>query len=817
VSDGSGTSLDAIFASEASELLEGLGKGLLALEEAGGGEGRDQVVREVFRLAHTLKGASASAGRDDLAEVVHGLETLLDAIRNGSRQPDKPAVDAALAAVDLLQAGLGRVLQQEEGRAAVERLAQARGAPASTPAPKKARRVSAAKSLSRVLPQLLGTLASVSKGDPGALHKAVELCASIQEAASQASPAFRNVASALGALLGMAQAEGRLASRALEGALMAVDFLQNDLQGAASPEEAGIVLASLRETPPVPEAPEHKAEPKPVLETTVRTPVALLDKVLYRCDELVALKLRLQYQTRQVEELQATFEGEARGGATTNQSLRRRLEVIRHNLAQEVHLLGIVAQALQDEVREIRMVPFGPMLVPLRRMVRDLAAALGKDVSLELTGEDVSADKRLLELVRDPLVHVLRNAVDHGIESPAERAKGGKPTRGKIELLVESRESHIWIQVRDDGRGIDADRIRRVAVERRLMDAEQARALSHREALNLIFTPGFSTASEVTEVSGRGVGLDIVRENVARCGGRIEFYSDPGKGAQFTFCLPLALAASRGLLVNAGKETYCLPLPAVEEVVCVEPADVGVVHGGRAIRRRNQTLSFVGLSELLADRPWSPPKQDACFAVILALSDRRLAVGVDGILGQEEIVVKGLTAGTPQLPYVAGATSLADGRLVTVLEAGVLMARAASVPSRARGATQSSTPTPTVLVADDSLTTRAMLVSLLERAGYRTLTAVDGEAAYSTLLSEKVDLLLTDFEMPNLDGLGLVRRLRASGGSFARVPVILLTSRGEAEDRARGAEAGADAYLVKASFDPQAFLSMVADFVGGPE
>lgn len=545
--------------------------------------------------------------------------------------------------------------------------------------------------------------------------------------------------------------------------------------------------------------------------------MSLLDGIVYRIDELVALKLRLDYERRQIDETQLLLASAlARAGGALAlspemEAVKRRLELARTELSQEVHLLGLAAQALQEDVREVRMLPVGPMIDPLRRMVRDLAASLGKDAVLEVHGEDVRLDKRILELVRDPLMHLLRNAVDHGVELPAERGLAGKPLRATIVLVAENRESSIHITVRDDGRGMDPHALRETAVRRGLLDAARAEALTDREALNLVFTPGFSTASTVTQVSGRGVGLDVVRENIARLGGKVEFYSELGRGTRFNLILPLTLATSSGLMVRAGSSTFAIPLSAVEEVDAIEPHEIGSPQGRLAISRRRQTVTYVPLASLVAGAPARAPEGHG-FVVVLALSDRRVAVGVDLVLGQEEMVVKGLVSGTPRIRFIAGATSLADGQLVSVLDPGELMeavAGAVAAPVGFGGRRER----PTVLVAEDSLTSRTMIASVLEQAGYRAITAYDGENALEQLRQAQVDLLVSDVEMPHLTGFELVRALRALPG-HAATPAVLLTSLGAPEDRARGAEAGANAHLVKQSFDPQAFLALVAELLG---
>ncbi|MFZ5468328.1 MAG: hybrid sensor histidine kinase/response regulator [Myxococcota bacterium] len=814
----------AVFVQEATEVLALLGRRLIELETSPQEGNQAERVREIFRLAHTLKGSAATVGRSDFAELVHHLESCLDAVRKGALRPDKRLIDASLNAVDFLQGGLQRQLTKEEIAKAAAPLEAVRQP--DRPASPARKRKAEPKVTKGLVDQALQLLAAAGRGQaPNAtveLKAALEKLERTQEASASArfTRLLREVARAL------AQQGDALESGFVARALQTVDYFRLELEGAGSDEEAEALISlfaapaprseKLKEPPQSSPAAEPSGSAPPTAETSVRIPVALLDAMLFRLDELVAARLRVDHNCRQVEEAQAAVDfilAKARGLGNELpewlEGLKRRLEVVRAGMANEGHSLGILTQALQDDVKEVRMVPVGPHLDPMRRMVRDLAHTLGKEASLEITGEEVRVDKRLLELMRDPLMHLLRNAVDHGLEPPEERRDAGKPPRGQVRIAAEARESQVWIEIRDDGRGIDPQQVRSSAVKKGLVDADRARQLTDREALNLIFLPGFSTADQVSETSGRGVGLDVVRENVARLGGRIEFYSELGKSTQFIVCLPLTLAASRGLLVVAGRQAYCLPLTAVEEVVAIEPGELGVAQGHFAFQRRRQAIPFLPLAELLAGQPASRPTSRV-FAVVLALSDRRLAVGVDELMGQEEVVVKGLAPGTPRLPFVSGATALADGRLVTVLEPSALVATGSKVHQVASSARNEAV---TVLVADDALTSRTMVSSILERAGYRTILAPDGEAAWRLLAKEKVDLVVSDVEMPGLDGLGLTRRIRASA-SGSDLPVILITSLDGPEDRARGAAAGANGYLVKKDFQPGALLGMVRDFLG---
>jgi two-component system chemotaxis sensor kinase CheA len=784
-----------IFEQEAGDLLRALNQALVGLETLGRGEKREEHLRALFRIAHTLKGSASAAARHDFAAVAHALETCLDAVRKGLLQPDRALVDAALAATDLLAAGIEKRIDEDAGTRAVRALeAVAQAKPAAAP-----RRSAPRAKKERPLDALARHATALLQAPTAESAAGVRAAASALLEGFQAGSAPARVAVALEAAFALPGAAHR--PRLGEAAFMAVDFFH----GGASDEEAEAVLQSLASPP------EKKPEPMAVggagsaSEATVRVSVSMLDALHYRIEELVAVKLRLDFQRQQIDEVQAALAQSKEGGAKEGV---RRLEQIHTGLSQQMHQLGLLAQELQNDLKEARMVPVATALDPLHRAVRDLAHAEGKDAALEVQGAHVRVDKRLLELVRDPLTQLIRNAVAHGIEAPQVREAAHKPPHGRVRVSVESRESQVFIEVEDDGGGIDEARVKEVAVSRGVLDAAAAPALSRRDALNLIFSPGFSTAASVTSVSGRGVGLDVVRENVSRLGGRIEFFSDAGQGTRFVLALPLTLAASRGLTVAAGKNVYCLPLNPVDEVLKVSPKEVGQAQGRLVMSWRQQAVTFVSLEDLLWGGTSLKPEADL-YAVVLAVSDRRLALGVTELLGQHEMVVKAPAAGTPPLRFVAGATTLADGRLVTVLDPPALVDAASGLKLLVAAERKVAT----VLVVDDSLTSRAMIVLLLEQRGLRTLTAHDGEAAWAMLQRESVDLVVTDVEMPRLDGLGLTRRIRARAGG-AHLPVILLTSLESAESRARGAESGADAYFVKQAFEPGAFLSRVADLIG---
>jgi two-component system, chemotaxis family, sensor kinase CheA len=462
-----------------------------------------------------------------------------------------------------------------------------------------------------------------------------------------------------------------------------------------------------------------------------------------------------------------------------------------------------MAQALgelQEQTMRARMVSVGTIAGPLRRAVRDIAHDRGKQVRWELAGESTELDRHVLEQLREPLVALVRNAADHGIEAPAERADAGKPREGRVRLHARQLGADIVISVGDDGRGIDTARV------------QEATGGSEGDALEAIFRPGVSTAETVTEVSGRGVGLDAVRTAVGALRGRIEVRTTAGAGTEFRISVPMTLATLRCLLVRAGGRPYALPMHSTATALPPSAeAPVGV-EGRRAVWLGDETIGLTDLTAVLgvpaADGPPGP-------AVVLTALGARHAFRVDELLGQRDVVLKDLGRLLPRLELLAGASVEPDGSIMLVLDAaGLVGAARGTAPLPIAAPPEALEPPPAepaggrVLVVDDALTIRELQRSILERAGYEVATAATGREALARLVEDGADLVLTDVEMPGMDGLALTAAIRDTP-ALASTPVLILTTRGSEEDRQRGLEAGADVYLVKSAFDERALLTAV--------
>jgi two-component system chemotaxis sensor kinase CheA len=449
-------------------------------------------------------------------------------------------------------------------------------------------------------------------------------------------------------------------------------------------------------------------------------------------------------------------------------------------------------------------------------MVRDLAREEVKEVRLRVVGADTELDKSVLELLKDPLVHLVRNAVGHGIEPPGDREARGKPREGTITLEARSEGRTAVIAVADDGAGIDARRVKEAALRRGIIQPQDAAALDEPELVALVFRPGLSTSAAVTDLSGRGVGLDVVRGNVERLHGRIEVDSSPGRGTRFRITLPLTLTTTHALLVRARGQTFAIPLASVERIVRLPSGEGAAMAGRRALRFLDRPVALVGLADVLGLPPHPAGGGDEVTggpptAVIVAAAERRAAFLVDGLLGEQEIVAKSLGPQLPRVRHTAGASILGTGEVVIILSAVDLVASAQRVQVHEKTAAPGQAGPPrrrAVLVVDDSITTRTLEKSILEAAGYEVRVATDGVEAWTILQQTGCDLVVADVMMPRMDGFELTRRVRGDP-TLKRLPVILVTSLESREDKERGAAAGADAYIVKGAFDQDTFLETV--------
>ncbi|HSJ23668.1 MAG TPA: response regulator [Longimicrobiales bacterium] len=477
---------------------------------------------------------------------------------------------------------------------------------------------------------------------------------------------------------------------------------------------------------------------------------------------------------------------------------------------EDARRLDAATSLISDVVHSLRLRPFGDICEALPRAVRDVAAAGGKEVALEISGEDVEADRMVMDALREPLLHLVRNAVDHGIETPTEREQQGKPRVGRIAVGAELAGGRLVVTVSDDGGGLDEE-----ALKRSLQASGRRVPERRRELAEELLLGGITTRTEATSFSGRGVGIDLVRTAVERIGGAIDVRWQRGAGTTFRLECPPTPATLRALLFRMGPHTMAIPTTHVERLVRVRPGDVHQSEGRSLITHDGGAVPIHHLAALLGPPLEARDLDETRTAVLVSAGPRRAALVIDEAVAEEEIVVRPLEVNDDDVPHASGAAVLASGQVALLVSVAPLLAAAgrAGTGIAPGGASRRRTPQRRILVADDSITTRTLEQSVLESAGFAVTTAVNGEDAWQRLEADGADLLVADVEMPRMDGIALCRRIRASS-RFAELPIVLVTGLGSAEDRARGLEAGADAYIVKSSFDQATLLETVQQLIG---
>ncbi len=734
-----------LFFDEATERVEALAGKLIDIERR---PDDIEVLKDVFRDLHTVKGSSAMVGLAPVNSLAHAAEDLVGQIRDAGRVVDGAVIDALLAALD----GLRDMLAQARARAPVTfdpssviaRLRNPAAAIVATPA-----------------------AAPAAHGD---------------HAASALPPAPRPSSSAA--------AEARQTIRVdfdkLDHLLNLVGELvlgREDLRGA---------VTAL---------------------TSVTSELAADRGVARRVGAVRA----------------ASGAAQARGLDVLGEEIHRVERVLADvtgDLDRGTDRLDAISDELRQQVMRLRMVPVGGVFRKHVRTVRDLAATLGKRARLELVGDDTELDKLLVEALDEPLMHLVRNAIDHGLESPDARAAAGKPAEGSIRLAAAHRGNQVEIRVSDDGRGLDANKLRAKAVERRILTAAEAEALDERGARELIFRAGFSTAAQVSEVSGRGVGLDAVRQTiVTKLKGTIEIESTPGQGSAFVLELPLTLAIIQVIVARASGETFAIPLDVVQRVIAIASTDVARIGDREVVVVRGTHVPLVRLDHTLGLAHGGDGAE--LQLILVEHGAQTYALAFDQLLGKREIVIKSLGPLLVGARCVAGATLLGD-RVALILDVpaivrralqqGAAPARSAVVPhreeegkGRARGAGAGVTATHVLLVEDSDII-REALRRLLADAGYLVTTAVDGLHGLEIARTRRFDLVSTDVVMPRMDGYELTRALRATP-EYADVPIVMVTSKGERIDRVRGFDAGVDEYITK-PHDRQLLLRAVRKLLG---
>ncbi len=739
----------ATFASETKERLAVITASLMELEKTAVPEMRREILEVIFREAHSLKGAARAVNMAGIESLCHALENVFSALKreNGATPP---------ALFDLLHQAVDAI-----GRHSLS---------------PETDREPAGKSRTR---EIVLSLGKYAKGG------AAPVPLPPQQAYSEESPSTGRPAVA---------ETVRIPAGKLDNLFhQAEEMLVAKMAGRQRSAELAELRASL--------ALWEKEWDK------IRPAVRSLNKSLH-AEAGQGLPLP---DTGQLGKLLTFFEW----SHSCIKSVQNKAHGLAINAENDRYALTGMVDNLLDDMKKTLMLPCAAILEVLPKMVRDLARARGKEAELMIGGETIEIDKRVLEEMKAPLIHLVRNCIDHGIEKPEERKLRNKPVQGAITVIITLIDSgRIEILVADDGAGLDTARLTATAVQRGVVTAEEAGRMEEKDFHELVFRSGLSTSTMITDISGRGLGLAIVREKAEKMGGTVTVASDPHKGTTFRMVLPLTLSTFRGIVVTVGDQPFIVPALAVGKVKRIDKASLKTVENRETVELGGAVLSFVRLADVLQLPQKEGPGEDSGHIRLFTIGSGmgRIAFGVDNILDEQEVLVKSLGRQLSRVRNVAGAAVLAQGKVVTILHPGDLLISASkgvAVPAAIEQPAETAEAVRrTVLVVEDSITARSLLKNILETAGYQVVTALDGIDALTQLRTAEIDLVVSDVDMPRMNGFDLTVKIRASR-EFAELPVVLVTSLDTREDKERGIEAGANAYVVKSSFDQSNLLEVV--------
>ncbi len=763
-----------VFIAEAQEHIENLTEGVLTLEK----KPKDlSIIDTLFREAHSLKGASGTVGFTEIRDASHEIEDILSGIRDKSLVFDASVADNLFSGLDIIKNLMEEIAA---GGGKNENFPSQDGAQEPTIEPAQAK----------------------SDGDENEKKQELEVKQVKQD-----------------------KKEKREKPKNTKKVKVKVK-VKKERKDEPSVEK---------------EKPISSSKPASILEEFVRVPLSRIDSILNLGGALVINKIKSTEKIRSfrkvgdmVKEMDRhlSFLSEqikSQKNISIPSDLKELLYQSAHDvgkvkeevdtiseeiLGESLHLDPIIDQ-LQRHIREIRMLPCSTIFSGIPRLVRDIARKQGKEIELIIEGEETELDKKVLEGIKEPLMHILRNSIDHGLETPEERTEQGKPEQGTIRLSAFHKGEHVVIEVQDDGRGLDLERIRSIVLQKKMATAEELEKMDEKDIVNYVFMSGFSTSRFITDVSGRGVGMDVVRSQIESLKGQVVISTQKGIGTMLHLELPLTIAIIHALLLKAGGRTFGIPLSAVEEIARVSLQNIQSVENKKAFQLRDHIVPIVRLDDTIGI-PMSSisNKSDATIVIISSLYGR-VGFLVDRLLGKEEIYIKNLGSHLGKLKNVSGATMLRTGEIIIILDPVDL------VVSSKMGTIRSSfieedeeteKRKQKLLVVEDSMTTRELMRPILEGEGYEVETAVDGLDGIEKISLQNFDLIISDVEMPRMNGLEMCRFIRENE-SYKDIPLVFVTARGSEEEKRRGIEAGAQAYITKGGFDQSNLLTTISRLI----
>lgn len=767
------------FLIEAFEMIEQLDQDLIELEH---NPSDLDLLNRIFRVAHTIKGSSSFLNFDTLTKLTHNMEDVLNKARRGELKITPDVMDVVLESIDLMKGLLNAIRDTGSDKCEIE----------ISEITKRLQSISQGENIAESSEKSVDSAPKSAESKSAESKKeSAESSAKSADSAPSANNANEDyskftpeeVEAEIERLLKIRQEEDKARRLAKQSAESSAESSQKSQNLAPKPKPS---LDSTQHAKKPQGAKKDDGAITTSVEQTVRVDVKRLDHLMRLIGELVLGKNRLISIYDEVEE---RYDGEQ----------------FLEELNQVVSAVSIVTTDLQLAVMKTRMLPVSKVFNKFPRMVRDLSRDMGKNIELIISGEETELDKTIIEEVGDPLVHIIRNSCDHGIESKDERIAAGKSEAGKIELKAYNEGNHIVIEIADDGRGLNAEVLKQKALEKDIITEREADMMNDKEAYSLIFRAGFSTAKVVTNVSGRGVGMDVVKTNIEKLNGMIDVESELGQGTILKLKIPLTLAIIQALIVGVQEEYYAIPLSSVIETVRANQDEIYIVEGRSVLRLRDEILTLVRLSDIF--KVDSVIKNSSeMYVVVIGLAENKIGIIVDYLVGQEEVVIKSLGYYLKGTEGIAGATVRGDGKITLIVDVAGMMHLAkyakgtvSSLQEEAGEAVEKTQASDYIILAvDDSQVDRAIMKKYLSPLGVTVIEAQDGIEALDIIKNgeQVIDAVLVDIEMPRMDGYTLASEIRKYN-KFKNLPLIAVTSRSSKTDRMRGVESGMTEYITK--------------------
>ncbi len=749
------------FCEEAREHIGKLNDGLVHLES---NPGDMDTLNQIFRSAHTIKGSSKILNLKEINEVSHKLEDTLDGLRESKLKQSNKLFDIIFRAVDMIADFVERVQEGSAIETDITEICEALG------------------------------LASQGKEFVPLAPKPAQV---ESEPESKTEPVEEP------------EEEEK-------------DDESEDVPTLTFPPKEAVAKQPAGPTP---------SKPKPT--ETVRISTDKLDETVKLMGEIVSNHIRMKQNLVDIDELGRISKkylevaekveeilGENGNGTAGEvmdyaRSMHNHIRQLSANSKDVLNFQTLLTDELREKVLKMRMLPLSMALDAFPRLVRDLAASCNKRVKFLVEGAETELDKKIIEKIGDPLLHMIRNSIDHGIESPEERVQKGKPEMGTLRLTAGYEGGSVLIQLKDDGAGIPVEKIKEKALKKKIYDEETLNRMPQSEIINLIFKPGFSTSAIITDVSGRGVGMDVVRDNIVmQLKGAIQVVTEEGTGTQFFIRLPLTLAVMRILLVTVSGFKFAIPLNMVNEIVRIQKSEIIEVVNKRAISLRDQIIPLGNLDELLKVPVTDKTESDEILIVMVSMGNESLGLIVDSIISEEDMEIKSLPTHMKNNEMVSGVTLSGKNEIVLVLHVPKLFSLAKEIQGTKKEAEvkEVEQQSARILVVDDSLSTREIEKNILESYGYQVDVASDGIEGLEKAKARIYDMIITDIEMPRMDGFSLTENLR-NETQYEHTPIIIVSSREKEEDKRRGMQVGADAYIIKGSFDQSNLLDTIQSLI----